>query len=209
MSEPGFWHRQHARGPAAAGSHAVDPFTAWEHELTGERPPAASARRELAGRLTVGALSGFLVTGVTTVAWATIVVHQVFGDTGSEQLTARWLAASMFGALIGMFVAYSWPQLTRIFKLTAVAMAAVVLLVPGAAEYLEARTGHLTYAELHELAQLGGRSVCQIDLPARSGWPAGRYWMLNSPTNAGTLVTAHGGDVTWRHRYPSPMICLP
>lgn len=86
--------------------------------------------------------------------------------------------------------------------------AALVLLAPSAAAYLKARTGHLSYGELHELAQLGGRSICQVTLPARDGLPAGRYWMLNEPTTAGSLVTSHGGDSTWRHHYPVPMVCL-
>ena len=75
-------------------------------------------------------------------------------------------------------------------------------------EYVEARTGHLSFGELHELAMLGGRSVCHIQMPAHKGWAAGTYWMLNAPTDAGSLVSSHGGDRTRLRRSPAPMVCL-
>lgn len=198
MTDFGWWHRFQQRAELAA-----DPFATWERQLT-----PARGRRELASRLLIGVLLGFLLTASAALAAAILVLDQVFGSAGWFEPTARWYALSTFGAIVGGLAAYKWPDLTRVGQRFTIYLAVVFLILPSAAEYVEARTGHLSYGELHELAELGGRSVCQIQLPARNGWPAGTYWMLNAPTNAGTIVTSHRGDRTWLHRYQAPMVCL-
>jgi hypothetical protein len=202
MRDVGWWHRIQQRVEPGAVDPA-DPFATWERQLT-----PAMDRHELARRLVIGVLLGFLLTASAAIAAAVLVLDRVFGSAGRFEPTARWIALSTFGAIVGGLAAYKWPDLTRLGRRFTICLAALLLILPSAAEYVEARTGHLSYGELHELAKLGGRSVCQIQLPARNGWPTGTYWMLNAPTNAGSLVTSHGGDRTWLHRYRAPMVCL-
>lgn len=186
------WDRPDEREPAA---DPADPFATWERQLT----TPATNRRELVGRLLIGVLLGFLLSAVTAISAAILVLDQVFGSAGWMEPTARWIGLSTFGAVAGGLAAYKWPELTRPVKRFTIYAAALFLLAPAASLYIEARTGHLSY---------GGRSVCQIQLPARNGWPPATYWMLNAPTDAGSLVTSHGGDRTSLHRYPAPMACL-
>lgn len=158
MGDFGWWRRFGQRA-APAPADPADPFATWERPLA-----PATHRREVAGRLVIGVLLGFLLTAA--VAAAALALNQVFGSAGWFEPTAHWYALSTFDAIVGGLAAYKWPDLTRRGKRVTICLAAVFLTLPSAAEYVEARTGQLSYGELHELAELvtiNGRDV-ELDL---------------------------------------------
>lgn len=162
-----------------------------------------------AERLMLGTLAGLVVTAALAALTARILVAKVFGSAGWFEPTMSWYVVSAVGAVVGAWVFYRWPALPHSGKRNTAAMLTAFLLLPGLGSYIAADNNHLNYNAFHQLAELGGRSVCQIQLPdLGNGWPAGTYWMLNRPSMPGNPITNRGGDPTWLHRSPGPMVCL-